>query len=108
MFKKYLTALGLISLTLFSFTGGNPATLYAGSKEVNIRVDGLACPFCAYGLEKKLKKLEGVEKIKIFINEGKITLALKDGVSISKEEIEKAVDEGGFTPREIEIIESRE
>ncbi len=69
------------------------------------RVDGLACPFCAYGLEKKLKKLEGLKDIKILINEGKVTLSFKEGASINREDIEKAVEEGGFTPRSIDIRE---
>ncbi len=106
--KKGFVTLFLAGLLTFVLGTAAPNDLFAGSKEVTIKVDGLACPFCAYGLEKKLKRLEGMEKIKIFINEGKVTLAFKDGVSISKEEIERAVDEGGFTPREIVIIESSE
>ncbi|MGN2393298.1 heavy-metal-associated domain-containing protein, partial [Pelomicrobium sp. G1] len=30
-----------------------------------LQVDGLACPFCAYGIEKKLRALDGVDKVKV-------------------------------------------
>ena len=29
-----------------------------------LRVDGLACPFCSYGIEKQLGKLPGVTSLK--------------------------------------------
>ena len=28
-----------------------------------VGIDGLACPFCAYGIEKQIQKLEGVEQV---------------------------------------------
>ena len=34
-----------------------------------IRVAGLACPFCAYGIEKHLRKIEGVEQIEVDVGE---------------------------------------
>ncbi len=33
--------------------------------EVHVQVNGLACPFCAYGLEKKLKPLAGVAGVQV-------------------------------------------
>ena len=27
-----------------------------------LRVDGMACPYCAYGIEKKIKALNGVDQ----------------------------------------------
>ena len=30
---------------------------------VTIKVEGLACPFCAYGIEKHLKKLDAVASV---------------------------------------------
>lgn len=80
----------------------------AGVQSLSLQVDGLACPFCAYGLEKKLKKVESVEKLKIDVESGRVDLTLKgdarlgggDGlglVSVAR----KAVKDGGFTAREI-------
>ena len=35
-------------------------TALAGQPRYNLSVDGLACPFCAYGIEKELAGLDGV------------------------------------------------
>ncbi|MFQ5798685.1 MAG: heavy-metal-associated domain-containing protein, partial [Bacteroidota bacterium] len=66
-----------------------------------IRVDGLSCPFCALGLEKNLKKIEGVTSVTIKLKEGITTLEVKDGGDLSDEEIKQRVKDAGFTPREI-------
>lgn len=40
----------------------------AGQPSYKLRVDGLACPFCAYGIEKKLGALEGVVAYHIILS----------------------------------------
>ena len=30
--------------------------------QFEVQVDGLGCPFCAYGLEKKFKEFKGIKK----------------------------------------------
>lgn len=73
--------------------------LEAQVDQVTLRVDGLACPFCAYGVEKKLKKLEGTSSMNILINEGKIILGWRPDRALDLEAIRKAVDMAGFTLR---------
>ncbi len=68
---------------------------------IKVRVDGLSCPFCAYGLEKKLKKMEGVEKIEISIEDAYALLTIEDGMVVSEKTIRKNVKDAGFTAREI-------
>ena len=46
------------------------------TQQVLVQVDGLSCPFCAYGLEKKLKNIDGVASLKIDIDEGLVTLSV--------------------------------
>ena len=81
---------------------------HARVQSVSLQVDGLACPFCAYGLEKKLKKVEGVEKLTIDLESGRVRLTLKGDVKLGGEEgpglvslARKAVKDGGFTVREV-------
>jgi len=47
-----------------------------------------------------MKKLPGVESVKVSLNEGKVTIELKPGNSISMEQIRKSVTDQGFTPKE--------
>ncbi len=98
MKKLFLISL---ALTILIF----PVTTFAGKIKVAVRVDGLSCPFCAYGLEKKLKKIEGVENFQIDIEGGKVAITFKDKKFFDKKEIERVVKEAGFTPREIKIKE---
>ncbi len=70
------------------------------SPDVVVTVDGLACPFCAYGLEKKLKKLEGIQAISLEMEEGEVRLKFKAGEAVSEERISQAVADAGFTVRE--------
>ena len=71
---------------------------HAGSV-YSLQVDGLACPFCAYGIEKKLSAIDGVEKIDVDIKEGRVIVTMTDGASLSEERARQAVTEAGFTLR---------
>jgi copper chaperone CopZ len=104
----------LFVLTAVILTTGLIGPAQAGVKSLTVKVDGLACPFCAYGLEKKLKKVEGVEKLNIDINTGEVILNVTAGTRLTAApdaekkastglviQVQKAVEEGGFTPRAI-------
>ena len=80
-----------------------PVESPAQIEEATVKVDGLSCPFCAYGLEKKLKKVEGVEKLEIKVDQGVAKLTVKEKKNLSIEDVKKAVVDGGFTPRDIAI-----
>ena len=90
----------VIKMILIIFLLGISSTL-AQSSEVKVRVDGLSCPFCAYGLEKKLNELDGVESINIDFEEGLVVLQVTNSENISEEEIRTKIEKAGFTPREI-------
>ncbi len=70
-------------------------------KKVEVRVDGLSCPFCAYGLEKKAMGIAGVDSVKIDVEKALMTLTVKDGKVIAEDDIRKQVKKAGFTPGEI-------
>ena len=77
------------------------STSFAQTKEIKVRVDGLSCPFCAYGLEKKLNEIDGVENIYIDIEEGIVTLQMNSETVVSNEIINSIVKDAGFKPKEI-------
>ena len=70
-----------------------------------IGVDGMSCPFCAYGLEKKLKKVKDVESVAINLNEGEVMVIAKAGATIKEESLRKAVHDAGFTVSSLKKIE---
>ncbi len=95
-----LTGLLLLALTQAAAAQAPPEL---GMLEVTVQVDGLSCPFCAYGLEKKLRKVENVARIEIRVNEGRAVVTPESGTSLELDELEQAVRDGGFTPREVSV-----
>tara|TARA_R110000851_G_scaffold3114_3_gene12701 strand:- start:80421 stop:80732 length:312 start_codon:yes stop_codon:yes gene_type:complete len=69
--------------------------------KITIEVDGLACPFCAYGLEKNLKEIDGVENIEINIEKGSVLLTIAERKQISEDLILQKIKDAGFTPGKI-------
>ncbi len=69
-------------------------------------VDGLACPFCAYGVEKKVGGLDGVERVDIDIDEGLVAVTMAEGSTLAEAAARRAVDEAGFTLRTFEAAKT--
>ena len=63
---------------------------------IQITILGMSCPFCAYGAEQKLKKLDGVEGLEVVLETGIATLTMEEGADVSNEELKKRVKEAGF------------
>ena len=61
-----------------------------------LRVNGLSCPFCAFGIEKKLLDVDGVRGIEIFLDDGRIALVFEPENQATVADLEKAVEKAGF------------
>lgn len=71
-----------------------------------IQVKGLSCPFCAYGLEKKLKKVKGVESVSIDLEKDEAVVTSKSDVAIDEESLRKAVRAAGFSIESLKKVEA--
>ena len=71
------------------------------AQQIIVRLDGASCPFCAFGLEKRLGHLEGVADVRLEMKAGKVIVTLQKGATVSEQALRQAVEEAGFTPREI-------
>lgn len=69
----------------------------AASASYRLQVAGLACPFCAYGIEKKLSSIPGVAGVETHIKDGSVIVTMKDGATLSKAAAQRAVKAAGFT-----------
>jgi len=72
---------------------------------VNLLVDGMVCPFCAYGLEKRLTKLEAVDSLIVRISDGLVQIREKEGQELTEEAVRKEVEKAGFTLREMNRVD---
>ncbi len=87
---------------------GGAVTAAAQQEVYALYVDGLACPFCAYGIEKELTGLDGVEKVEVDINKGVVVVTAAEGARIPEASLRQAVDNAGFTLRKVEGPESKQ
>lgn len=85
-----LLAIGDLASPTFAQTTGTKYTL---------QVDGLACPFCAYGIEKKFNAIDGVASVETDIKSGTVTIHMKVHKSLDATTARKAVEAAGFTMR---------
>lgn len=67
-------------------------------------VDGLACPFCAYGIEKQLLRVEGVERAETELEAGQVVVTLRDGATLDEPAARAAVEAAGFSLRSFEKL----
>ena len=83
-----------------------PSLVLAAVEHVSVRIDGLACPFCAYNIEKRVKTLDGVERdarIVTSVENGTAMFPWKAGVVFDPDAVRKAIRQAGFTPRELSV-----
>lgn len=64
-----------------------------------LQVDGLGCPFCAYGLEKKFKEFKGIKKVAIQIETGDFTFQYPSEKALSMHSVVLQVKKAGYTPK---------
>ncbi len=77
--------------------------IYASASDrevVDIDVTGLACPFCAYSVEKNLSKLPVVESVEVNLANNSARIVIKADQSTDIEKIKAAIVKAGFTPGE--------
>lgn len=82
------------------------AGVLAASPTYQLRVDGLSCPFCTYGVEKKLGAVPGVQGLETHIKDGTVIVTMKDGATLDEATAKQAVKEAGFTLRKFEQLQS--
>lgn len=88
-------ALGVILMLM-------PMAAMAVPQAYALQVDGLACPFCAYRLEKQLGTIEGIEQIDVDIETGRVTVTMADGAKLDEAKAKQAVEAAGFSLRGFE------
>lgn len=95
----------IIFLSLFLIGATNHTTTAQSKKtdQFKVQVDGLGCPYCAFGLEKKFKELKGIKNMKIDIETGMLTFNYPATKSLNIEDVQQQVDKAGYTPVSVSI-----
>ena len=75
------------------------AAAFAAEFQYEVGVDGLACPFCAYGIEKKLSSIDDVQDIAVDIAKGVVVVTMTQGSELSEQLARQKVKDAGFSVR---------
>ena len=66
------------------------ATLY------HVEVRGMDCPFCAYGVERRLNGIRGVQYVEVNLDAGRVAVAVGKGTVLSRARLRVLVENAGF------------
>lgn len=95
----------IIILSVFAFTiSSNSLHGQSERDQIEVQVDGLGCPFCAYGLEKKFKEFKGIKDVKIEMETGIFNFSYPTEKAMTLEQVENQVDKAGYTAVTTKII----
>ena len=73
-----------------------PLSPQAELLEAKLQVNGMTCPFCAFGIEKKLRDLEGVKEVEVLLDEGIVHLSFQERNTATVHALQQAIDRSGF------------
>lgn len=85
-----------LGLATIAPTFAVPAAAAAPAPAYVLRVDGLACPFCAYGIEKEFAHQPGVENTDVDLHQGVLVVTVKPGTRFTDAQLAQVVHEAGF------------
>jgi copper chaperone CopZ len=72
--------------------------------EVKQTVFGMDCSPCAHGLEKRIKKMDGIQSASVSLNDGLLTAKLNNDNMLTLKEIRDAIENSGFKAQKADII----
>ncbi|MGJ8685349.1 MAG: heavy-metal-associated domain-containing protein [Nonlabens sp.] len=99
---KKITVILSIMIGLLAFTQADAQT-NKDRDQYEVQVDGLGCPFCAYGLEKKFKEFKGIKDVAIDIETGDFSFSYPASKPLSMEKVVAQVVKAGYTPNDAKI-----
>ncbi len=65
---------------------------------IKIEVKGMACPYCAFGMQKEFKKVAGVDNVEIKLEEGLVYISTPISQKPTTESLKQIIIDAGFTP----------
>lgn len=64
-----------------------------------LRVDGMVCSLCAYGAERRLRRVDGVERVHVDLDNHLVIVTLRRGGAVADSTLEREVRRAGFALR---------
>lgn len=74
------------------------STEESAASRATIRIDGMACPFCTYNIERQLQAVEGVERVDVSLEKGEAYVTLSKQNPPTEQRLRAAVKSAGLPP----------
>ena len=99
---QHVTLSLIVVVLLFCLTGLARAEPV---REVVIKVQGMFCPFCTFGIEKRLKLLPETASVRTDLAAGEAVVTLTPGAAFVEDHFSDAIERAGFTHAGITLHE---
>jgi mercuric ion binding protein len=97
-YKVALVVLALTAGALAAPVAARAQQPQAAAQRIQFTVVGLSCPFCAYGIEKKLRhELTELDSLGLQFQTGTVTLEVRDGALVTDDQLRAVVRKAGFS-----------
>ena len=80
-----------------------PRATEPAERQAVLTIDGMACPFCVYGIQRQLERVEGVERADVSLKKGEAYVTFSQQNPPTAEQLRKAVESAGFTPTKVRM-----
>jgi len=105
----FISTLTLAALGLLAATSGTAAQGPAGGrKQAAVTVQGMQCPFCAYGIKKHLAKIPGVTRVDLELAKNQAIVTVAPEAKVTDTQIQQAIRKAGFTPGQDRVAVGRQ
>ncbi len=91
-----LAVTAALSLTVPAASAQGALAADDGGRVIEVTILGMVCPFCSYGVQQKLKRLDGIAELDVDLEKGLATLRLDDEGDLSNEILLQTVKDAGF------------
>ncbi len=73
----------------------------AHAETITASVNGMVCAICVTGIEKSFRRNPAVEKVKVDLETGKVTVETKTGARLDDAAVTKTIMNAGYAVTEI-------
>ena len=77
-------------------------TTQAGAETLTVNVKGMVCDFCAQAVTKVFKKKAAVETVDVDLDNGRIVVGVRPGLSLDDATLKKMIRDAGYSLTSIE------
>ena len=67
-------------------------------------VNGMVCPFCAQGIEKRLSKMEATKMVFVDLKNRTVAVEAKDGATLDEKAIAAEIRDAGYDVVKMETV----